>query len=943
MSFGSLGGVASPPVAADSDPIPRAPAANSPLLSETRPEAGSRMAAITVVVVSALLFLSLAPFAKFQLPAQPVFVPIQQAVLIINDLITAVLLLAQLRLSQSRAILVLAAGYLFTALMALVHMLTFPGALAPTGLLGGGAQTTAYLFVFWHIGLPIAVMIYAWLRRRGASIEQARHEIGTAVTVVVALVLLFAGLTTLGHDLFPPMLEGNHYSSAFNVGRFGQWIVTAVAIGVMWPRRQQSVLDQWLLVVLVASFFEIALVAIFNAGRYDLGFYAGRGYSLLASCFVLLMLLNEQVRLYTGLLRARETSVSEAALRQTQQALRLAMQGGRMGVWHRDMATDKVWWSEELEEIFGLPPGGFAGHRQAFHDLVHPEDRASLREAIDHAVANGTEYAIEFRFLHASGEWRWMDGRGRAVYTDRGEPRSLLGIGIDVTARRRAEESAREKEARFKLMADRMPNLAWMARPDGWIYWYNRRWYDYTGTTLADMEGWGWQSVHDPATLPQVVELWQRSIDTGEPFEMVFPLRGADGRLRPFLTRVSPVKADDGQVLHWFGTNTDITQQQDAEALLSQANRRKDAFLATLAHELRNPLAPIRSAVQVLAKAPALPPATGRALDILDRQSRQLARLVDDLMDVSRITEGKLRLKTERLSLCEVVRDAVDAVRPAAERAGLQLRMEGSEDAPQVRGDLTRLTQVFVNLLNNAIKFTPAGGEIEVRVQPQGRYAAVVVRDSGIGIASENLASIFDIFSQASQGLERAQGGLGIGLALVRGFTQLHGGQVTVTSAGVGQGSTFTVELPTAEAQTAEASARADGEAHRRVLIIDPEAETALALRALVERPGLEVASAQNAADAATLLETFRPDVLLIDIGVTDMDAFETARRLRASPTESHIRLVATAGRGHDWGRAQAAGFDACLRKPLDAAVFAAMGLAPAAAAPTVHRTGTDA
>ena len=759
-------------------------------------------AALGVALASLGIFLALMLFAKVQLAQLPTFIPIIQTALIINDIITATLLIGQMRVTHSRALLVLACGYVFSALMAIAHMLTFPGVFTATGLLNAGEQTTAYLFLFWHMGFPLAILGYALLRNRAAAPVTTQLVAG-AMAAVVVLVLLLVTLASTGNDQLRPLIAGNRFST-FDAARLILWLLPVLTLGVLWRRKPHSVLDVWVLVVLCACFFETGLVAILNGGRYDIGFYAGRVYALLASSLVLIVLLIEQSRLYASLVSAHETTLSESALREKRDVLSLAMQGGRMGVWSRDFTRPSVWWSNELEHIFGLPPGGFPGTEEDYMELVHPDDREAVRTAVGHSIATRQDYGIEFRFRHASGEWRWMDGRGRPFYGDDGQPSMLFGIGIDITARKRGEEATRELEDRFRVMADGMPQLAWIARADGWIDWYNRRWYEYTGTTAKDMEGWGWQAVHDPDQLAAVMANWQRAITSGKPFEMVFPLRGADGVFRPFLTRASPLRDANGNVKYWFGTNTDITAQRDAEEALRVGDRRKDEFMATLAHELRNPLAPIRNAVSVMGRLAPLPERATWALQIIDRQSQHLTRLVDDLLDVSRITQGKVNLRKHRVSLLKPLRDAIEAVGSAVDAAGHELEVALPPDPLEVDADATRVTQIFFNLLGNAVKFTPPGGKVHVGAERMDGMAKVWVRDNGIGIPEEHVQNIFEMFSQVDSALQRTQGGLGIGLSLVRGLVELHGGKAEAHSPGTGKGSEFIVYLPLADSPSGQ-------------------------------------------------------------------------------------------------------------------------------------------
>ena len=592
-----------------------------------------------------------------------------------------------------------------------------------------------------------------------------------------------------------------------------------------------------------------------------------------------------------------------------------------------------IWWSRELEELFGLPVGGFSGTEAAFLALVHEQDRASIVQAVESAIVTGSDYAVEFRFRNGSENWRWMDGRGRAIYGEDGRATRLFGIGIDITERRQAEESARQSAAHFRTMADAIPQLAWIARPDGWIHWYNRRWYEYTGTTPAAMEGWGWQSVHDASVLPEVLGRWKSSIASGEPFDMVFPLRGADGVFRPFLTRVMPLKDERGEVLHWFGTNTDVTAQQRAEEALRVADQRKDAFIATLAHELRNPLAPIRNAVEIMRLQGTASPELMATRDIIDRQVRHLTRLVDDLLEVSRITQGKVQLRIERVCLETPLNDAIEAVHSLIESSGHSLTLDLASEPIYLECDPTRITQVVLNLLNNAVKFTPRGGRIWLSAARVGNEAVIHVRDTGIGIPAAHLSRIFEMFSQVSPPIERVQAGLGIGLALARGLVELHGGVIQVNSAGSGKGSEFIVRLPLSPAmKAASASVLPDlneprGSARRKILVVDDNLDAAKSLSKLLQLLGQEVREAHDGVEAIYAADVFRPDVILLDIGLPKLNGYEVAHEIRLRAGNRPLTIIAVTGWGQeeDKQRSAEAGFAWHLTKPIDATKLLAM------------------
>jgi PAS domain S-box-containing protein len=712
-------------------------------------------------------------------------------------------LFAQVHVTRNRAVLAVAGAYGFSALMATVHLLSFPGLFAPTGLVGGNQQTTAYLYVFWHAGFACGLLLYALLRRSNGRADTPAH-IGRGVGLVAMAVALLAGLATMGSAWLPPVLAGDTYSSVFSTVRYGQWVLTVAAMVAVWRIGQRTILDVWLLVVLANYFIEIGLVAVFNAGRYDIGFYAGRIFALLASCFVLAVMLFEQARLYGRLVAAQETALSEVRLREGREALRSALVAGGVGAWSVDLRSGRVWWSVELEEAAGFAPGSFAGTRQACFRQIHPQDVPPLRRAYRLALTRGTEFDFECRLLDGDGEWRWTSGRGRPEPGADGTPERLVGSVMDITDRKRAEASARELESSLRGVAEHLPVMAWMVHPDGAVAWFNQRWHEYTGMGRRRGSFRGWKSFAHPGSLGEVAAAFERCLATGESYEGVIHWRGLDGGYRPFLTRFVPIRGGDGDVVRWVGTSTDISEQHSAELALRTADRRKNAFLATLVHELRTPLAPIRHAVELLGRMGSLPADAARMLSIIDRQSLQLSRLVEDLLDAARITQGKLELRPEHTSLAVALTDAVDAVRPSCAASGHEIfLLLGNEDV-HLTADPARLRQVFVNLLNNAAKFTPHGGRISVRVVREGPDVHVIVNDTGIGISAAYLPRIFDLFSRYVPEGDPRGGGLGIGLALAKSIVAGHGGAISVMSPGPEGGTEFTVTLPL-QATTASA------------------------------------------------------------------------------------------------------------------------------------------
>ena len=491
--------------------------------------------------------------------------------------------------------------------------------------------------------------------------------------------------------------------------------------------------------------------------------------------------------------------------------------------------------------------------------------------------------------------------------------------------RERAETALAASEGRFRTLAETIPHLAWIARPDGHIYWYNRRWYEYTETTPEGMEGWGWQSVHDPAVLPDVVARWGASIATGEPFDMVFPLKGRDGAFRPFLTLVMPLKDAAGRVVEWFGTNTDVTAQKAAEDVLREEGRRKDEFIALFAHELRNPLAPISNAVHLLSLRPD-PGTVARATQMIDRQVKQLTHIVDDLFDFSEVAHGKVALRRDRVDLADLARTVSGDEAARFGTAGIALAVRTPETPVWVTADRTRLTQLLSNLLGNAGKFTPGGGRVEVAVGADGPAAVLTVRDNGRGIEPDLMGRLFRPFTQADQGLARSQGGLGLGLALVKGIAELHGGTVRAESGGDGAGAAFIVSLPRAGEPSALDPGRPTGPPpapsgrRLRVLVIEDNRDSADSLMLLLEVCGCDATVAYTGPDGLAAARAARPDLILCDIGLPGMSGYEIARELSAARPDKEPLLVALTGygRAEDRERAAASGFDRHFVKPMD-------------------------
>jgi signal transduction histidine kinase/CheY-like chemotaxis protein len=399
--------------------------------------------------------------------------------------------------------------------------------------------------------------------------------------------------------------------------------------------------------------------------------------------------------------------------------------------------------------------------------------------------------------------------------------------------------------------------------------------------------------------------------------------RTSDGREVRVESRMRLIR--DGAELTVVEADRDVTERMHTLVTLREADRRKDEFLATLAHEIRNPLAPIRNELEIMRVARADPEVVERSRAVMERQLAHLVHLVDDLMDVSRITRGKLELRRERLSLDAALQAALETSRPLIEAAHHSFVPDMPREPLYVLGDLTRLAQLFSNLLNNAAKYTPAGGRITLTAKRLDGDAVVEVRDSGVGIAVEALPDIFEMFAQANRERGLTHGGLGIGLALVHGIAEMHGGTVTAASDGVGLGSTFTVRLPALEVDAQEVASAQPADlsptvTRRRVLVADDNLDAAESLTMLLTMMGHEVRAAHDGAQAVDQAEQFRPDLILMDVGMPKLDGLQAASKIRSFAWGAAPVIVALTGWGQDADRqrSKAAGCDEHFVKPLD-------------------------
>ncbi len=949
---------------------------------------------------------------------------------------------------------------------------------------------------------------------------------------------------------------------------------------------------------------------------------------------------------------AIERRATDEAARQHRDRMELVVRGAHLGVWYCPLPFGELIWDEKVKEHFHLGPDEPVSI-ETFFERIHPEDRESTKLAIEYAIRTDTAYDIDYRTVSRDGRReKWIRAMGRAYYDEKYTPIRFDGITIDITARKHAEDSLRESEARFRALADNITQLAWMTDETGWIFWYNKRWFDYTGTTLEEMQGWGWTAVQHPDHARRVVESFSAALASGEAWEEVFPLRSRDGEFRWFLSRAVPIRDETGRVVHWFGTNTDIQEQRDVEeslrrhvdtlaelnelnlamatptrtdeivqkatdaatrltkaafgaffynvtnergesymlytisgvprsafekfpmprntavfgptfkgegvvrsdditkdaryghnaphhgqpaghlpvksylavpvmsrggevigglffghpevgvfdedaeryatgvaaqaaialdnarlyadlrrseeryklasratndaiwdwdlvsgrvnwsaaiheifgheeleggttsewwlervhpedrerirteihacidqassltwtaeyrfrrgdgrwadvldrgtvlrdaegtalrmvgamldvserkavervkqqllesertarAAAERAGQLKDQFLATLSHELRTPLNAILGWSHLLRKGIKDPEKALRGVDVIERNARIQTQLISDLLDISRIVTGKMRLDVQRVELPTVIEAALESVRPAAEARGVRLQTAIEPITEAVYGDPARLQQVIWNLVSNGVKFTPKGGRVQIVLARVNSHVEIRVSDTGQGIATEFLPHLFERFRQADSSSAREHGGLGLGLALVKQLVEMHGGKVRAASDGPNQGATFVVELPLAIVHVMDEPEKAHPRTIKtapqvtsadlnglKVLAVDDEADALEMVRRVLEEYGASVRVATSVGEALEALEQERFDALLSDIGMPKRDGYELIMEARRRGYAVPAAALTAFARSEDRTRALLSGYDAHVTKPVEA------------------------
>ncbi len=613
------------------------------------------------------------------------------------------------------------------------------------------------------------------------------------------------------------------------------------------------------------------------------------------------------------------------ALEATEKMFRILGDSSPVPIWVTDRHGSPLFINRAFCDFFGVT---LESARSGWPPLLHPDDAQGYIAAFRRALETGTEFRAEARARTADGRWRWIASYGAPWRSESGELLGSVGSSPDITDLKHAEAALRHSEERFRLATEALQGVVYdfdipadrITRSSGL-----RDQIGYEPSEVTPTFEWFVQQIHPEDRGRMQAEYAAATEAHATALEIEYRIRHKDGRYIWVWDHGRLLYDAQGRPLRLIGSVISIDTRKQLEEALKRADQQKDLFLATLAHELRNPLAPIRNAVAILkVKGPPVPELQW-SQELIDRQVGHMARLLDDLLDVSRITQNKLQLRKERLELRSFVESAVETTRPLIEERGHTLTVTLPPEPVYLEADAVRLSQMLSNLLNNAAKYTDPGGAIALSAERREDELVVSVKDTGIGIRGEALGKIFQMFSQEASAVDRSEGGLGIGLSLVRGLVELHGGMIEARSEGLGRGSEFVVTLPTVPSAGLTPSGSGSHKKivaptpRLRVLIADDNKDTAETLAMVLSLQGYDVRTAFDGEEALAVADAFRPHVALLDIGMPKANGHIVARRIRERPWGERVVLVAQTGWGQeeDQRRTQEAGFDHHMVKPV--------------------------
>jgi PAS domain S-box-containing protein len=614
-------------------------------------------------------------------------------------------------------------------------------------------------------------------------------------------------------------------------------------------------------------------------------------------------------------------------LRDSEERFRLLVESSSLAVW--EAAPDGLihTHSPSWPEFSGQSPEESLA--DGWTRLVHPDDLDAVYSAWRASVHAEAIHSGTFRMRRKDGTWRWTRVLAAPLRDADGRLVKWVGMNTDITEQKETEERLRESESFYRQTIESVPGTSFTCTPEGFCDFISHQWIEFTGAPLEDHLDHGWIQFIHPEDSQSTAAAWQAAVENLAPYDLQYRVRRYDGNYEWFKVRGTPIRDSAGKIVRWFGGALNVDDLVNAENALRAADRRKDQFLAMLAHELRNPLAPILNAVEILRLTHAAGHSPDAFHDVIERQVRHLSLLVDDLLDVSRVSTGKIHLNKAPLDLVHAVEQAVEIHQPFITARRHQLTLILPAEPVPILGDSVRISQIIGNLLNNAAKYSEPNSRIDLIVEtdspPDTQPSAVLrVRDNGRGIDQDSLPLIFNLFFQDGRTLDRSEGGLGLGLSLVQSLVHLHGGSIEAHSAGLGHGCEFTIRLPLAAQIRLPAvpfplPVPATVPRSSRILVVDDNPDLANGMTHLLRLKGHSVLTATNGQQAVEMAIKDRPEVILMDIGLPKLNGYDACRAMRhAGLLETLIVAITGYGQAHDRALSEQASFDAHLVKPVD-------------------------
>ncbi|WFU43945.1 PAS domain S-box protein [Bradyrhizobium sp. CB82] len=857
-----------------------APNDRSTLLSTLPAAQSDRTAALAIVAASSVLFVLAVPFAGTPLARIPAFVASYQSALAVSDIITAVLLLSQFAVLHTRALLMLATGYLFTAAAAIVHALTFPGLFAPTGLLGAGPQTTVWLYMLWHGGFPLCVLAYAWTKGPEGGVRIAgpvRHAIVWSVLGVAAVMAVFTWVVTTQHDLLPVLLREGRYTTTMIVVVSFVWSLSFAALILLWFRKPHSVIDVWLMVVMCAWLFDIALSAIVNAARFDLGFYAGRIYGLFAASFVLAVLLIENVRLQSqtmdllGMLRRQ--SASERDLHGERERLFSAVvESSNDAIITKTLDGTITAWNRAAERVFGYSAKEAVGKPI---DIIMPEGHRDEMEEILARTRNG-EVIEQHETVRVNKNGQPLDV-ALSLFPLRSADGKIIGaskVVRDITERKRTQAALnREVEERQRIF-ETSQDLILVTDGYGNFVQVSPSVKDILGFGPEEMVGHTATEFIHPDDLEKTraeMRAARRGL-TKRSFEARYPHKdGHDVTLNWMGTWSEPVKR------HFF-IGRDLTEKQAAEAQFRQAQKMDAIGQLTggVAHDFNNVLTVIAGTIEILSEAVADRPDLAAITRLIDDAAERGAQLTRHLLAFAR----KQPLQPREVDPNALVVEAAKLLHPTLGEQ-ITITPQLTEDAWPALVDPSQLTTAILNLALNARDAMPDGGTLVLETRNifldegyasmnpdiiAGNYVMIAVSDTGTGIPAALIERVFDPFFTTKE----VGKGTGLGLSMVFGFVKQSGGHVKIYSE-EGHGTSVKIYLPRStgvQETPLEAMRNAPVEGgDEKILIVEDDALVRQYVVTQIRSLGYDALEAANAAEALTLIDSNADiDLLFTDV-----------------------------------------------------------------------------